>query len=161
LDLKRPGLTALEIARIIDEKMPWVKVISLAKHNHPFFIKEMLRHGVKGFLSKNCTVEELHEGIVRVYNGKTYFCSLCSKLILNDYATGASEGDVDCRTVTPREIEIIGCLSEGLSTKEISEKLFISSKTVERHKSNLLKKMQIRNTAQLVRVAVENGLLIH
>ena len=161
LDIIKPGLTGIEVARIIDEKMPWVKVISLSRHNHPSFIKEMLKHGVKGFLSKNCTVEELHEGIKRVYNGKTYFCSLCSRVILHDYASEPVEGAADFRTITPREIEIIGYLSDGYSTKEISSKLFISDKTVERHKSNLLKKMQLRNTAQLIKVAVENGLLIH
>jgi DNA-binding NarL/FixJ family response regulator len=161
LDIKKPGLTGIEVTRIIDEKMPWVKVISLSRHNHPFFIKEMLKHGVKGFLSKNCTVDELHEGIKRVYHGKTYFCNVCSKVILRDYASESEAGTVDFRTITSREIEIIGYLSDGYSTKEISGKLFISSKTVERHKSNLLKKMQLRNTAQLVKVAVENGLLIH
>ncbi len=160
LDVKKPGLTALEVARIIDEKMPWVKIISLASHNHPIFIKEMLKLGAKGFLSKNCTVEELHEAIKRVYDGKTYFCSLCSRIILRDYSSEEVTGTVDIRTITSREIEIIGYLSEGFSTKEISDKLFISSKTVERHKSNLFKKMGLRNTAQLVKVAVENGLLI-
>ncbi|MCX6268226.1 MAG: response regulator transcription factor [Bacteroidetes bacterium] len=161
LDVKKPGLSAIEVTRIIDDKMPWVKVISLSRHNHPYFIKEMLKHGAKGFLSKNCTVEELHEGIRSVFNGKTYFCNLCSKVILRDYASDSEEGAVDFRTITPREIEIIGYLSDGYSTKEISGKLFISDKTVERHKSNLLKKMKLRNTAQLVRVAVENGLLLH
>jgi len=161
LDVKKPGLTGIEVTKIIDEKMPWVKVISLSRHNHPFFIKEMLRHGAKGFLSKNCSVEELYEGIKRVYCGKTYFCSICSQVILRDYASESEAGTVDLRTITPREIEIIDYLSEGYSTKEISGKLFISSKTVERHKSNLLKKMKLRNTAQLIKVAVENGLLIH
>ena len=161
IDVKKPGLTGIEVTRIIDEKMPWVKVISLSRHNHPFFIKEMLKHGAKGFLSKNCTVTELQEGIKSVYIGKTYFCSLCSKVILRDYVSEPEAGSVDFRTITPREVEIIGYLSDGYSTKEISDKLFISNKTVERHKSNLLKKMKLRNTAQMVKVAVENGLLIH
>jgi len=161
LDIQKPGLSGIEVTRIIDEKMPWVKVISLSRHNHPFFIKEMLKHGAKGFLSKNCTVEELLEGIKRVYNGKTYFCSLCTKVILRDYAAETVEGTVDFRNITPREIEIISYLADGFSTNEISAKLFISSKTVERHKSNLFKKLQLRNTAQLVKVAVENGLLIY
>jgi DNA-binding NarL/FixJ family response regulator len=160
LDITKPGLNGIEVTRIIDEKMPWVKVISLSKHNHPFFIKEMLKHGARGFLSKNCKVEELHEGIQRVYNGKTYFCSICSRVMLRDYADEPDEGMVDFRKISPREIEIIGYLAEGYTTKEISAKLFISSKTVERHKSNLLKKMQLRNTAQLVKVAMENGLLV-
>jgi DNA-binding NarL/FixJ family response regulator len=160
LDVKKPGLTAIEVTRIIDEKMPWVKVISLSRHNHPFFIKEMLKHGAKGFLSKNCSVAELHEGIRSVYHGKTYFCNFCSKVILRDFASESEVGTIDFRTITPREVEIIGYLANGFSTKEISNKLFISSATVERHKSNL-KKMKLRNTAQMVKVAVENGLLIY
>jgi DNA-binding NarL/FixJ family response regulator len=160
LDIKKPGLSGIEVTRIIDDKMPWVKVISLSRHNHPFFIKEMLKNGAKGFLSKNCTVDELREGIKRVYDGKTYFCNVCSQVILRDYAYDAETGSVDLRTITPREIEIINYLSEGYSTNDISSKLFISSKTVERHKSNLFKKLKLRNTAHLVKVAVENGLLI-
>jgi DNA-binding NarL/FixJ family response regulator len=160
LNVKKPGLTGIDVTRMIDEKMPWVKIISLVKHNHPFFIKEMLKHGVKGFLSTNCTVNELHEGIKSVYNGKTYFCSVCSRVILRDYAASPEAGQVDFRSITAREIEIIGYLSDGLATKEISRKLFISDKTVERHKSNLFKKMKLRNTAQLIKVAMENGLLI-
>jgi DNA-binding NarL/FixJ family response regulator len=161
LDIQKPGLTRIEVTRIIDERMPWVKVISLSKHNHPYYIKEMLKLGAKGFLSKNCTVEELREGIIRVYNGKTYFCNRCSQVILQDYSSGPESGEVDFRNITPREVDIIGFLAQGYSTKEISGKLFISDKTVERHKSNLLKKMKLRNTAQLVKVAVENGLLIN
>jgi DNA-binding NarL/FixJ family response regulator len=160
LGIKKPGLTGIEVTRIIDEKMPWVKIISLTKHNHPFFIKEMLKHGVKGFLSTNCSIEELQEGIRSVYKGKTYFCSICSRVILRDYSAETLTGEVDFRSITPREIEIIGYLSDGYATKEISNKLFISNKTVERHKSNILKKMKLRNTAQLIKVAMENGLLI-
>lgn len=160
LDVKKPGLSAIEVTRAIDEKMPWVKVISLSSHHHPVFIKEMLKNGAKGFLSKNCSVEEFHEGILRVSDGKTYFCKLCSEVILREYTSDSESGLLDFRTITSREIEIIGYLADGYSTKEISEKLFISSKTVERHKSNLFKKMKLRNTAHMVKVAVEHGLLI-
>jgi DNA-binding NarL/FixJ family response regulator len=160
LDVQKPGLSCIDVARAIDAKMPWVKVISLSSHNHPLFIKEMLKHGTRGFLSKNCTVEELREGMLRVFDGKTYFCSACSRVIVHDYAFNSETGACDIRTITPREIELISHLAEGYSTREIAPRMFISEKTVERHKSNLLKKMKLRNTAQLVKVAVENGLLI-
>jgi DNA-binding NarL/FixJ family response regulator len=160
LDVQKPGLSCIDVTRAIDAKMPWVKVVSLSSHNHPLFIKEMLKHGARGFLSKNCTVEELREGILRVFDGKTYFCSICAKVVVHDYAFDSEAGACDIRTVTPREIELISHLAEGYSTREIAPRMFISEKTVERHKSNLLKKMKLRNTAQLVKVAVENGLLI-
>ena len=160
MDIVKPGPTSIEVTRIIDERMPWVKVISLSRYNHPVFIKEMLKHGAKGFLSKNCSVDELQEGIMRVYSGKTYFCNLSSQVLLRDYSAESKADIVDFREITAREIEIITLLSDGLSTKEIASKLFISSKTVERHKSNLLKKMHLKNTAHLIKVAMENGLLI-
>jgi DNA-binding NarL/FixJ family response regulator len=159
LDIKNPKSNGLEVTKVIDEKMPWVKVISLSMNNHPFYIKEMLKHGAKGFLSKNCTSIELFDGIRNVNNGKTYFCSFCSNVLLREIVQTPEEGAIDFRTITSREIEIIGYLSEGFTTKEISGKLFISNKTVERHKSNLLRKLNLKNTAQLVRVASENGLL--
>lgn len=160
LDVRKPGMTAIDVTRTIDAKMPWVRVISLSDHNHPVFIKEMLKNGARGFLSKNCSIEELNEGIRKVTGGNTFFCRECTQVLLRDYTAPEETAGVDIRAVTAREIEIIGFLSEGYTTKEISDKLYISSKTVERHKSNLLKKLKLRNTAHLVRVAVENGLLI-
>ena len=121
----------------------------------------MLKNGAKGFISKNCTVQELFEGIKSVFNGRTYFCSICSNVLLQDFSDLPEDGMKYLHPLTPREIEIIRYLSDGLSTKEIATKLFISEKTVERHKTNLLKKMQLRNTAQLVKAAVENGLLVN
>ncbi len=161
LDLEKPGMSCIEVSRVIDGKMPWVKLISLSRHNHPYYIREMLKHGTKGFLSKDCSVEELHDGIRRVHAGQTFFCSTCSDVMLQDYKAQPRDDGNRFREITHREIEIIRYLAEGHSTKEIAEKLFISDKTVERHKSNLLKKMQLKNTPQLVKVAVENGLLIY
>ena len=159
LDFKNSKVNGMEITKVIDEKMPWVKVISLSANNHPFYIKEMLKYGVKGFLSKHCSVQELYDGIRNVFNGKTFFCSHCSNILLRDIVHAPVDGAVDLRMITSREIEIIFFLSDGFTTKEISEKLFISSKTVERHKTNLLKKLKIKNTAQLIKIAAENGLL--
>jgi len=159
LDLQYSKSNGLEVIKRIDDKMPWIKVISLSLNNHPFYIKEMLKHGAKGFLSKNCSVEELFDGIRKVYGGKTFFCSFCSNVLLRDFIQKPDDTAVDFRTITAREIEIISFLANGLTTKEISEKLFISNKTVERHKSNLFRKMELKNTAQLVKVATENGLL--
>ena len=159
LDIKASKGHGLSVTKVIDEKMPWIKVISLSMNNHPFYIKEMLKNGAKGFLSKNCSVQELYDGIRNVYYGKTFFCSYCSNVLLRDIAQTPSEAGIDFRTITSREIEITSFLSEGMTTKEISEKLFISSKTVERHKSNLLKKLKLKNTAHLIKIAAENGLL--
>ncbi len=159
LDIKNPESAQFEITRTINDKMPWVKVVSLSAYNHPIYIKEMLKNGAKGFLSKNCTLEELHEGLKSVYEGKNYFCKLCSKLMISDFTSEASINSENFQSLTRRELEIIRHLSEGDTTKEIAATLFVSEKTVERHKTNLMRKMKSKNTAHLVKVAVENGLL--
>lgn len=159
IDISLTSAHNIEIAKSIDEKMPWVKVISLSANNHPFYIKEMIRNGAKGFLSKNCSVQELYDGIRNVHEGKTYFCSICSSVLLSNFVDTPREDGIDLRSITSREIEILGFLSKGFTTREIAEKLFISNKTVERHKSNMLNKLNLRNTAQLVKVATDHGLL--
>ncbi len=159
LDIKNLGSTQFNITRSINEKSPWVKIITLSTFNHPNYVKEMLKSGAKGFLSKNCTLEELHEGIKSVYEGKTYFCKFFSKLLINGFTSEPFTTGSDFQSLTQRELQIIWHLSEGDTTKDIANKLFISEKTVERHKTNLQRKMKSKNTAHLVKVAVENGLL--
>jgi DNA-binding NarL/FixJ family response regulator len=159
MDFKKSKSNGIKVTKIIDENMSGAKVISLSVTNHPFFIKEMIKNGAKGFLSKNCTVTEFYDGIRNVHNGKTFFCSSSTSVLLHDFVQIPVDGNFDFSAITQREIEIISFLSDGFTTREIADKLFISSKTVERHKSNILSKLKLRNTAQLVKVAAENGLL--
>jgi two-component system, NarL family, nitrate/nitrite response regulator NarL len=160
MDIKMPIMNGVEVTKVINDKMPWVKVIALSMYDHPVFIKEMLKSGAKGFLSKNCKKEELYEAIKNVQGGKTYLSKNAQEIVLQGFANDQTMENFDSsKSLTSREIEIIQLLAEGLYTKEIALKLFISEKTVERHKTNILKKMQLRNTAQLVKVAVERGII--
>ena len=160
LDINMPKMSGIEVSKIIDGKMPWIKIIALSMYSHPQYIKAMLRQGAKGFLSKNCLPSELFEAIRAVQEGKTYLDKHSSEVILHDYTQINSDSNADLNPLTAREIEIIRALADGMVTREISAKLFISEKTVERHKTNILKKLGLRNTAQLIKVAVEQGLLI-
>ena len=159
LDIKTTGMNALHVIKTIDQKMPWIRIISLLSNSHPFYMREMLKYGTKGFLSKNSSAQELVECIRNVYSGKTFFCQQSASALLQDIIPEYSENEPNYRNITTREIELITFLASGYSTKEISGKLFISPKTVERHKTNILAKLKVKNTAQLVRIAVENGLL--
>jgi DNA-binding NarL/FixJ family response regulator len=161
LDITQSNTEGLQITKTLDDKMPWVKVIILTLNNHSFFIKEMLKHGTKGFISKNSSVGDLFEGIRNVNSGKTYFCTECSNVLLREIIPGNTSSNKNFSSLTTREIEIISFLANGLTTKGIADKLFISQKTVERHKTNILSKLSLKNTAQLVRVASENGLLFN
>jgi DNA-binding NarL/FixJ family response regulator len=160
VDINMPKMSGIEVSKIIDGKMPWIKIIALSMYNHPQYIKIMLRQGAKGFLSKNCMPEDLFQAIRAVHEGKTYLDKQSSEILLHNYTHTESDYKSNLNLLTAREIEIIRSLANGLITKEIGEKYFISDKTVERHKTNILKKMGLRNTAQLIKVAVEQGLLI-
>jgi DNA-binding NarL/FixJ family response regulator len=160
IDINMPKMSGIEVTKIIDGKMPWIKIIALSMYSHPQYIKEMLRHGAKGFLSKNCLAQELFEAVRAVNAGKTYLDKCCSDIILHNFSQVKTDFRTNLQSLTAREIEIIRALADGMVTREIAGKLFISDKTVERHKTNILNKLQLRNTAQLVKVAVEQGILI-
>jgi DNA-binding NarL/FixJ family response regulator len=160
MDINMPKINGIEVMRVLDNKMPWIKVIALSMYDHPVFIREILKSGAKGFLSKNCEMHELCEAIKQVHEGKTYFCQQTTRVLAQDFTHTYINTDFhNVMFLTSREIEIIQLLAEGLPTKIISEKLFISAKTVERHKTNVFSKMNVKNTAQLIKVAVEKGIL--
>jgi DNA-binding NarL/FixJ family response regulator len=161
MDINMPKMNGIEATKIIDAKMPWVKVIALSMYDHPVYIKKMFKSGAKGFVSKNATKMELGKAIEMVYNGDIYISEEISRILLREYSnTTDSDDNADYTSLTSREIEIIQLLADGLYTKEIAEKLFISDKTVERHKTNILKKLKLRNTAQLVKVAITKGIIV-
>ena len=160
IDINMPKMSGIEVSKIIDGKMPWVKIIAMSMYSHPQYIKEMLRNGAKGFLSKNCLAEELFEAIYAVYSGKTYLDKHCTEVIVHNFSNTSPDMKFNLHLLTSREIEVIKVLADGMVTREIAEKLFISEKTVERHKTNILKKLNLRNTAQLIKVAVEQGILL-
>jgi DNA-binding NarL/FixJ family response regulator len=161
MDINMPKMNGIEATKIIDAKMPWVKVIALSMYDHPVYIKKMFKSGAKGFVSKNATKMELGKAIEMVYNGDIYISEEISRILLREYSnTADSDENADYTSLTSREIEIIQLLADGLYTKEIAEKLFISDKTVERHKTNILKKLKLRNTAQLVKVAITKGIIV-
>lgn len=161
MDINMPKMNGIEATKIIDAKMPWVKVIALSMYDHPVYIKKMFKSGAKGFVSKNATKMELGKAIEMVYNGDIYISEEISRILLREYSnTTDSDDNADYTSLTSREIEIIQLLADGLYTKEIAEKLFISDKTVERHKTNILKKLKLRNTAQLVKIAITKGIIV-
>jgi len=161
MDIKMPQMNGIETTRKINEKMPWIKIIGLSMYDHPTFIKEMLRSGAKGFLSKDCAFEELREAIQIVFAGETYLCKNASKVVIDEFSKNSASPETGgVQSLTTREIEVIQLLAEGNITKEIAGKLFISEKTVDRHKTNILKKLNLKNTAQLVKIAVDQGIIL-
>ncbi len=162
MDINMPVLNGFETMKIIDEKMPWVKVIALSMYDHPVYIRQMIKSGAMGFISKNSSLEELYHAIVEVHNGIVY---QPAKILPVDQGRSpkAKPRDqfTDIWSLTSREIQVIHLLAEGLITQEIAEKLYICAKTVEKHKTNILSKLNARSTAHLIKLALEHGLIFH
>jgi DNA-binding NarL/FixJ family response regulator len=159
MDIKMPHMNGVEATRIIQEKTPWIKIIVLSMHSHPSFIKEIIKAGACGFLSKDCAFEELCEAIRSVYQGNTYIYKAASLILLNNFIHEDDEQN-QINSLTTSELRIIQLLSEGLTTTAIADRLGNSNKTIERHKSNIFGKLKLQNTAQLIRLAFERGLII-
>jgi DNA-binding NarL/FixJ family response regulator len=161
LDIRMPRMNGFEVIRRIVEEKPWIRIIVLSMYSQPAYIKEMLRCGAHGFVSKYSMSDELHEAIRRVHSGGTYLSKSIQDLVIQDFAGKSFEnGSGVPKLLSPREIKIIQMLSNGYSAREIAEKLSINEKTVERNKTEILKKLNVRNTAQMVKAAIDNGLLI-
>ena len=147
LDINMPKMDGITCSRILKKEYPWIKVIILTMYPQKSFVNEIVKIGIDGCLLKNNTGKELITSIKRVMDGKSYFDHLAEFT--------QEEDEVFQFKLSQREIEIIGCLSDGLSSAEIGEKLFISDHTVRTHRKNILKKTGITNSAQLIRHATE------
>ncbi len=145
------GESGIEVTRELTNTLPRLKVIGLSMHNEIALIKKFIANGAKGYLCKNDPSQELIKGINEVYNGKIYISeSMKEKFMMASFSDAPAE-------LTSRELEIIKYTADGLTSKEISEKLFISPRTVETHRHNILKKFDLHNTAQLIAWAKEKG----
>ncbi len=158
MDINMPEMNGVEATKAIDERMPWVRVIALTKVDQGVFVKKMFKAGARGFVSKNSPPEDLFSAIEAVHNGKTFCCQTTVNGFIKDESQNESGQKPEKKAaVTKCELDIIKLISEGFLTREIAEKTFTSEKTVERHKTNIMKKFNLRNTAQLVKMAVEQG----
>ncbi len=149
LDISMPGLSGVPLLKQIKESLPSVKVLAVSMHTNIATVKNVLHNGARGYVSKTSTYDEMVAAIEAVKNGESYLSSdikeqIVGNLIRND------ESEPDINTLTKRELEIAQMIKEGLTSKEISERLYISLRTVEVHRHNLFKKLNVRNAAGLI-----------
>ena len=146
----------------MSEKYKDTKVIAISMFNEESFVTEILNNGAKGYVLKNTGREELLKAIATVQSGKSYFSDDVTDTIMKglmNQRTGSKEVKKDIPKISRREKEVLNLIVKEHTTQEIAKKLFISLKTVESHRSNLLAKLNARNTAGLVRIAMENNLI--
>jgi DNA-binding NarL/FixJ family response regulator len=156
LDINMVPLNGFDILKLIRKFSPGSKVIAVSMHSQPAYAKKMLRLGARGYVTKNSPRQEMIDAINDVNEGNIYICQEV-KNILSDQMLGEDEGG-GLNLLSEREIEVINQIKDGLSSKEIADKLGISIKTVEVHRHNILKKLKVKNTASLINFINSTGL---
>lgn len=160
-DLSMPKMNGVEAIREIKKRAPETKVLALTVHKAEEFILEVLQAGADGYVLKDASSEELMMAIKSVLGGKRYLSPSVSQLVIEGYLEGrksiASSSPWD--TLTKRERQILKLIAEGHKNKEIADYLYISVKTVEKHRANLMKKLDLHSAAALTAYAMERGLV--
>jgi DNA-binding NarL/FixJ family response regulator len=160
-DLSMPKMNGVEAIREIKKRAPETKVLALTVHKAEEFILEVLQAGADGYILKDASSKELMMAIKSVLGGKRYLSPSVSQMVIEGYLEGrksiASSSPWD--TLTKREREILKLIAEGHKNKEIADYLYISVKTVEKHRANLMKKLDLHSAAALTAYAMERGLV--
>ena len=160
LDLHMPELNGLETCKKIKKAFKDVKVIMLTMSEDTGLIKQLIKIGVEGYLLKSANEEVLYEAIQKVVNKEKYFSTGVQNLLMEEvFAPGQQKKKPNFPRLSKREKQILALIMDELTTAEIADQLFISSGTVETHRRNMLAKLNARNMAGLVRIAMEYNLL--
>ena len=157
MDLDMPGIGGAEAMVRIKVRWPAVKVIILTMHDEPAVVRNLMEQGADGYLLKTCGREELQRALEAVHQGRKHFSTEITEALLRP--VGMSPVDERLEGLTTREREVLAALAEGLSNKEIGERHFISPRTVDTHRTNLMRKLEVHNLAGLVRLAISSGLV--
>ena len=152
MDISMPGMSGIDLCREVKQKYPSINVIGLSTFNQHSFISKMMENGASGYVLKNATQAELMLAIGEVSRGKTFLSDEAAASLRKDNAA-------QMPVITRREKEVLELIAEGLTNAEIATKLFISIATVDTHRKNLLVKFQSKNTASLVKTAVQLQLI--
>jgi DNA-binding NarL/FixJ family response regulator len=155
MDISMPGMGGVELCKLMKEKYPGVFILGLSTFNQGLYIKRMMENGASGYILKNSSKEELIEAIHVVNDGGIYFSGEAGQAL----AAYQRSSIPDLPMLTAREKEILGLIAEGYTNPQIAEKIFLSSFTVDSHRKNLLAKLNVKNTATLIKLAVEHKLI--
>lgn len=158
LDINLGKESGLDICKYICDEHPSVRVIAISMYSEESFITKMLKNGASGYILKNTGREELLKAIRIVHEGGTYQSAEVMNVIVNGLSRQKQqEKNIYQLRFTRREKEILDLIAKGLTTREIANELFISEKTVETHRSNLLAKFDVKNVVSLLKMAMEYG----
>ncbi|MBD3639077.1 MAG: response regulator transcription factor [Crocinitomicaceae bacterium] len=161
MDIEMPEVSGIQASEEIKRTHSQIKVIIISMHQEKELIKKLVERGIDGYLLKNSSKEDVLSAIQTVLEDQPYFSQDVTDSLLNkSKTTNSNSADVaTLASLTEREIEILKLVAEGLTNKEIGDHLFISHRTVDTHRTNLMKKLDICNVAGLIRFAYKSGLI--
>ncbi len=159
MDVEMPDLNGVDATRQLLLDHPHTKVLALSMHTGRPFVLGMMDAGASGYVLKDSVWSELILAIQSVMQGQTYLSPKVASVVVERYRGLASGQETDtAHQLSPREREVVQLIAEGLSTKQIADKLHISPKTVETHRSRIMAKLDVHNVAQLIRYAIQQGI---
>lgn len=157
MDIDMPVVSGIQATKEIKNLYPEIKIIILSMHNEKGIIKKIMKEGADGYLVKNSASTEVVDAVNHVLNNGKYFSEDVLDIIEGKNSSNETVGIIN--QLTEREIEIIELVASGLTNKEIAEKLFISHRTVDTHRTNVMKKVNVTNVAGLIRFAFSHNLI--
>ncbi|WP_409250713.1 response regulator [Bacillus sp. SCS-153A] len=158
MDINMPGMNGVEVTKILKQQYPHIKVLMLTMHSHEEYFMAAIKEGADGYLLKDAPSEQVVEAVRTVFQGESVIHPSLTRKLLTFHQQNQRQ-DKDDNSLTEREREVLGCLVEGLSNKEIGKRLYVSDKTVKIHVSNIFKKLNVKSRSQVVIYAVQNKLV--
>lgn len=159
MDINMPELNGIEASRQIKAEFADIKIIALSMHSDKRYVAGMLKAGVSGYLLKNCAFDELVAAINSVVRNQSYLSPAIADTVMKDYASILEGADQSTASLlSSREREVLQLIAEGMSTRDISERIHVSVKTVESHRQQIMRKLNAKSVAELTKIAVREGL---
>jgi DNA-binding NarL/FixJ family response regulator len=158
MDINLPGMNGVEVTRILKQQYPHIKVLILTMHSHEEYFMAAIKEGADGYLLKDAPSDQVVEAVRTVFHGESVIHPSLTRKLLNFHQQNQRK-DKEENSLTEREREVLTCLVEGLTNKEIGERLFVSDKTVKIHVSNIFKKLNVKSRSQVIIHAVQNKLV--
>jgi DNA-binding NarL/FixJ family response regulator len=158
VDISMPHMDGIELTKRMTSEYPETKIICLSMFNDNMNIKKMMNAGAKGYVLKNCSQDELKKAINTIVGGETYYSPEVTETVMNALMNKKATSEFQI-VLTDREVEVLQLIVQECSNQEISDKLFISARTVDAHKRNLLEKTGAKNVAGLVVFAINHNLV--
>ena len=159
MDIEMPKLNGIEATKLALKKYPKLKIVALSMFGEEEYLLNMVDAGAKGFLLKNISKEDLYRAIQLISDGKNYYSEELLSFFTRKFASPSKPQEVVDINLTKRELEVLQLIAEGYTDLEIADKLFLSQRTVNGHRANLISKTNSKNTVNLLTFAIRNGIV--